>query len=318
MTVTTMLPSAETVSSVCLAAFFAALLLPPLSARILNMMLPRRARSHRLLGGALLLWLAVGLVDVIFDHLIFTHRYIYDIILGALGVFTTYSAATTFHHGSHTKSSGKSGTLEVSKTVTVSEMKEHLFYQILNVLQVTYLHAVGSASLYVRLTLCVLMATPWLFRRRFPVNSFSSNWSDGEMSIESILYRIKKYQYMFYKHALLHGLNISVALAGGSDLAETQIFRMYWIALNTSYVMEFFLQTMVRRKRLSQQTMLRLQQILMLGASVSAMHVCWSSVRFDVALLSLLANLVHRGADTFNVCCVMALILLVDHVRASV
>ena len=57
-------------------------------------------------------------------------------------------------------------------------------------------------------------ATPWLVRDQFPVNKFSDNYTKGQnkTSLISLLYRAKKYQYIFYKHVLLHGLNVSVAL----------------------------------------------------------------------------------------------------------
>ena len=104
-------------------------------------------------------------------------------------------------------------------------------------------------------------------------------------SLEAILYRFKKYQYLFYKHVLLHGLNITIALVvlnqtathpqtqdedgyihgaygthGDGDtrgdeaslrvarvltttvLTSEGYFSLYWLALNTAYVMEFFLQ----------------------------------------------------------------------------
>ena len=34
-------------------------------------------------------------------------------------------------------------------------------------------------------------------------------------ALTSVLYRLKKYQYIFYKHFLLHGLNVSAAVTGG-------------------------------------------------------------------------------------------------------
>lgn len=59
------------------------------------------------------------------------------------------------------------------------------------------------------------------------------------------MYRLKKYQYLLYKHFLLHGLNISVAISGEA-IAATPPFRLYWLSLNAAYVLEFFLQTLVR------------------------------------------------------------------------
>ena len=88
-----------------------------------------------------------------------------------------------------------------------------------------------------------------------PVNSFSKNYSGdgggkGENggtfdSLENFLYRAKKWQYVFYKTCLLHGLNVSAAIGFGrsrSDRSSTSgtFFQLYWLCLNASYVMEFF------------------------------------------------------------------------------
>jgi len=64
--------------------------------------------------------------------------------------------------------------------------------------------------------------------------------------VVSLLYRLKKSQYMLYKHFLLHGLNITVAISR-ADFIETDWFRLFWVSLNTSYVMEFFMQTLVKK-----------------------------------------------------------------------
>ena len=125
---------------------------------------------------------------------------------------------------------------------------------------------------------------------------------------EILLYRIKKAQYLFYKHVLLHGLNISMALGKqhGSDIPYGISWRVYWLLLNTSYVMEFFLQTLVKRKVLSQNRMLVFQRLLMVGASLAAIRVlllCGGEQRMvimAVCLLSLLLNLVHRHYEVLN------------------
>ena len=208
-----------------------------------------------------------------------------------------------------------------------------------------------------------LVTAPWLLRNRFPIHGFSQNWSKGsrtraketteetitKKSInthseqqsgaktsssdvglgdgEIILYRIKKAQYLFYKHVILHGLNISVALSTsgpsffslfrGEEASTTNHsyhlaipygihWRIFWLLLNTSYVMEFFLQTLVKRKILSQSYMLVLQKILMLAASLSAIKVLFGSdgepavVRPEICLLSLLLNFIHRHHDVLN------------------
>ena len=61
-----------------------------------------------------------------------------------------------------------------------------------------------------------------------------------------------RWQYLLYKHALLHGLNASVAIDGGSlvsgdALVASTHFRTYWLLLNIAYVNEFFMQTLVKR-----------------------------------------------------------------------
>ena len=83
---------------------------------------------------------------------------------------------------------------------------------------------------------------------------------DKKNILTSVLYRLKKYQYLLYKHCLLHGLNITVAADAPQDLLTDRFFRLYWLALNTAYVMEFFLQTLVRRRYMSQTLMLLMNQ----------------------------------------------------------
>ncbi len=45
------------------------------------------------------------------------------------------------------------------------------------------------------------------------LHSANYRTSPSPWGLESVMYRIKKGQYMMYKHALLHGLNVSLALA---------------------------------------------------------------------------------------------------------
>jgi hypothetical protein len=80
---------------------------------------------------------------------------------------------------------------------------------------------------------------------------------------------------VFYKNFILHGLNISLALCNlhrdlPPPLAVSPSFRLFWLLLNTAYVMEFFLQTLVKKGHLQQQTMLAMQMLLMLTCSLSA------------------------------------------------
>ena len=100
-----------------------------------------------------------------------------------------------------------------------------------------------------------------------------------------MLYRMKKYQYVFYKHFMLHGLNVGVAIDGfdglrkpretppGLSLVHATPFRLYWLGLNATYVMEFFLQTLVKRGYLTQGRMLRMNQFLMCVSTASALAV---------------------------------------------
>lgn len=113
---------------------------------------------------------------------------------------------------------------------------------------------------------------------------------------------------VFYKHFLLHGLNVSAALAPPSRgaLAAAPFFRHYWLLLNTSYVMEFFLQTLVKKRYMAQATMLRLQQLLMAASSAAALRVL-RGVSLPLAALSLALNFMHRGHDFANTAVLVAL-----------
>ena len=112
------------------------------------------------------------------------------------------------------------------------------------------------------------------------------------------MYRIKKYQYIFYKHFLLHGLNISVAL-DGLKIARGDDFRVYWLCLNISYVMEFFLQTLVKKQYMKQSHMINMQRLLMLVSTISAIRVLLH-VRFAPSILSLFLNFIRRKREITN------------------
>eukprot|EP00967_Tisochrysis_lutea_P151364 scaffold294292_cov36-Tisochrysis_lutea.AAC.1 len=108
-------------------------------------------------------------------------------------------------------------------------------------------------------------------------------------------------QYLLYKHALLHGLNASVAATvGGAPLASSTPFRVYWLCLNTSYVMEFFLQTLVKKGYMLQESMLLLQALLMGASSMVAGEVVWKFTSPVAAVVSLLLNLSRRGHELSN------------------
>mmetsp|Transcript_39321 Transcript_39321/g.123139 ORF Transcript_39321/g.123139 Transcript_39321/m.123139 type:complete len:98 (-) Transcript_39321:901-1194(-) len=69
--------------------------------------------------------------------------------------------------------------------------------------------------------------------------------------------------------------------------------------------MEFFLQTLVKRRYMSQRNMLRLNMLLMVVSSVAALQVLYQHVCWPAALLSLLLNLFHRHHEVENFCLVL-------------
>jgi hypothetical protein len=168
--------------------------------------------------------------------------------------------------------------------------------------QALYLHFMNpNLSLFARLSLLGLATIPWLVRDFFPVNKFSDNYTKiDEKSTWLIraMYRVKKYQYVFYKHFLLHGLNISIALRG-HNLSTDKLFRFYWLLLNTAYVMEFFMQTLVKKGYMLQNTMLVMQHILMAASSLVAIGAL-RNVNLLVAFISLILNFANRKHDVVN------------------
>jgi hypothetical protein len=105
---------------------------------------------------------------------------------------------------------------------------------------------------------------------------------------------------------MLHGLNISAAIYN-FQLCDSKDFRTYWLLLNTSYVMEFFLQTLVKKDYLDQDQMLILQQVLMLASTVAAIYVL-RSINFYISVLSMLLNFLNRGYDFQNVFLIILLL----------
>lgn len=280
----------------------------------------RYGRTHRLLGLALTLYLLLGMVDARrvggFTVVPPSELWLYDVGLSLLGASAALSAARDFGPSHRKVKNEASGVLDTDATVTQSEMVEHSFYQLLNLVQISFLHAVpwfapGTApgSAPGRTALALLATLPWLFRANFPVNSFSKNYElpgvGGRTPLIRLLYRLKKYQYLLYKHCLLHGLNASVAVEGmhataaAPGLASTQSFRLYWMCLNTAYVMEFYMQTLVKRGYLSQSSMLAMQQTLMLVSTTAALEVL-EAVRLLPALLSFALNMTRRGREVSN------------------
>jgi hypothetical protein len=268
-----------------------------------GMFVKRHGRMHRICGAAYLCLLAVGFLDLYFTLFDWnSYGLAYHASLGLLGTVLTLTAAFEFQH-KHVKNVA-SGTLDEHATVTFDEMIEHSFYQGLNLFQIIYLHVLGGElGLAKRLFYLIMLATlPWSMRGYFPVNKFSDNYckfDEKSTNLIRLLYRIKKYQYIFYKHFLLHGLNISVAFFAQRSTTKLTSFRLYWLLLNTSYTMEFFLQTLVKKKYLAQNSMLLMQKLLMGASSVAALHVL-RQVSFIAASFSLLLNFLHRKRDLWN------------------
>ena len=303
--------------------------------------LASHGRSHRLAGAANLAWLVLGATPRLVDPPSPSNDdrswaivcLAYDVVLGALGIAATLTAARAFPHKRVANRPGESGTLSRSAIVTQSEMVEHAFYQGVNVWQALYLHVVTGggrgpfASTFVgRMILLWFVTFPWAWRRAFPVNSFSSNWtnenleapderiqkgtmmSDTGMPIINRMYRVKKLQYIFYKHFVLHGLNISVAFpkihpstnVATLPLPQTHEWRVFWIALNTSYVMEFFMQSMVKRGLFSQRFAMFMNGLLMASSTLAALGAVFGKVRTEAAIISLLLNFINRRREILN------------------
>ena len=276
----------------------------------------------------------------------------FDVVLGLLGTATTMSAA--YHFGTPPPAKGAraataaatgSGVLDAAATVRRAEMVEHAFYQLLNLAQILALHAMswldgagaaGAADdgtlpldssadelpsqVGARASVVLLATAPWLLRRRFPVNKFSDNYSRGSgggagaSSTVATMYRIKKGQYLLYKHALLHALNATAAARQGVHLVVRPCFRGYWLALNTAYVMEFYLQTLVKRRRLAQGHMLVLNGLLMLASTIFALELLSTHVCLPIALASLGLNFVRRHHEMTNMCACLVLAVVLTHV----
>ncbi|KAJ1441116.1 hypothetical protein B484DRAFT_322662 [Ochromonadaceae sp. CCMP2298] len=271
------------------------------------MFVKQQGRRHAINGLLYFAWLGIGFLNLwhqIVNYLLF------DVVLGVLGTALPLSAAMDHQHRNVRNSA--SGTLDEHATVTHSEMIEHSFYQGLNLLQVVYFHLIPLVDSWAWRVCCLVAVTsPWLARSQYPINRFSDNYNtiDARSSaLIRVLYRTKKYQYVFYKHFLLHGLNLSVAV-GALSLPTRFDFRLYWILLNTSYVMEFFLQTLVKKRYMMQTTMLRLQVLLMLASTIAALYVL-VHVNILLALVSLLLNFANRGYDFANTMIVLTLYLL--------
>jgi hypothetical protein len=271
-----------------------------------NMFLKRHGRRHALTGLLYLLWTLFGFYSFVVKENFVSYA-VYDVVLGVLGVWLALSAAFDFQHKNVVNVA--SGTLDEHATVTYGEMIEHSFYQGVNLVQILFLHVSDRAnSRAAKICFAFLVTCPWLFRPLFPINRFSDNYRKVDSKSTNFIrtmYRIKKYQYVFYKHFLLHGLNLS-ALLYGYMLPSRREFRIFWMLLNISYVMEFFMQTLVKKKYISQAFMLQLQLLLMTAASVAALFVL-QHVDIGIAMLSLVLNFTHRNHEMFNTLLVLLL-----------
>ncbi len=244
--------------------------------------------------------------------------FVYDAVLGCSGMILTYTATRDFPHRTIRNAPGQSGTLSEKATVTQAEMMEHLFYQFLNLWQALYLHSIVYLShCGMRWCALLLMTAPWYFRHYFPVHSFQQNWQTTPMhqrtTMETILYKIKKGQYLFYKHVVLHGLNLTLCVTPMA-MTNTPEWRIFWLCLNTSYVMEFFLQSLVKRRHIDQSTMLLLNRWLMLVSSVASLRAVLTVVRWDLCAFSLLLQFRNRHHDVFNTMLIATAALVVCQV----
>ena len=248
----------------------------------------------------------------------------FDLVLGLSGILVTRTAVKDFgrlHSRVRERRTKSSGVLHETKTVATSEMEEHFFYQMVNLTQVLYLHFCEMCDGKNARTLALVLSTwsIWRYRDRFPVNSFSRNYEGGENgrwfeSVENFLYRAKKWQYVFYKTCNKHGLNVSSAIFESSSSSSSKTttttiltthgerFQLYWLCLNASYVMEFFLQTLVKKKYGTQSNALLMNQFLMVVSSLSAFPVVVHRVHPIAFVAALALNFLNRKQETANVC----------------
>ena len=312
--VTDVLPveSMQTLSVAALGAFFCVVLLR--LSQTPGMFVKRHARLHRLLGLVYLAWLLVGYADVFAPSgrarvVGVVHPVVYHAALGGLGTALTLAAAQAFGYQEKFKHKQASGTLDKHAFVTKSEMVEHAFYQAVLLVQILALHALALPGVPepARLVLALAPVAPWLVRSYFPVNSFMKNYqgvSLRDMSTEQLLYRIKKWQYVFWKHGLLISLTLTSVFE--PSIVDQRLFRVYWLFLNTSFTFEFFLQTLVKKRVIQQSEMLWLQKLLMAAGTLPAVYTVLCSVSLPATALSHVLNVYNRGHDVANTALVLA------------
>ena len=293
-------------ASACVASYLAVVLL--VSARSRRAFLGKFGRRHRISGGAHLCVLTLYVAHAVrrdssLDALTM------DATLFVSGLALTLTAHRDFakahEHAERRQLGVRSGVLHAKTAVTGAEMLEHAFYHVVNGFQIAYVHCVAQpwfarASVETRAAACLLATSAWTARGRFPINSFSNNYRDGMRDFESCMYRVKKWQYVLYKTVLLHGLNVSLAMRP-VDLISLQEFRSYWFCLNAAYVLEFFLQTLVKRKYLRQRTMLVLNLALMLISTLAVVPVLRIAVEPHAAAMMFALNFLNRKRELENV-----------------
>ena len=321
----------------------------------------RFGRGHRVAGLIHLLVLLIGVTDLAVRVIpsvfpkrttaplldtIANGRGLYDLVLGVSGCVLTYTAAVDFGIPKYRLRNAASGALDANQTVTREEITEHAFYQLFNLIQVFYLRYVcwvgelyGTQGVIAALT---MTTSVWLLRSFFPTNRFSDNYvqkvlastsdrngttrapSRDFASSTSFMYRLKKYQYVFLKHFLQHGLNVGVAMTSVQRLdtdskianapallVDSNAFRLYWLTMNSAFVMEFFMQTLVKKKMLKQNTMLRMNVFLMATSSMAVFFVL-REVHFPASIVSLNLNFLKPGRELRNVLVAVAVAVVLE------
>lgn len=308
----------------CVAWYFMAVVLA--SSRASRAFAGKFARRHRVAGLVHLCALCAVARDVVTrDRAGALDGVWYDAVMCVTGLAATVTAHADFAKTREHREAApgrKSGTLHEQAAVTGSEMLEHAFYHLVNAFQIVYVRLTGSVwfmetSGVVRSFACIGATSIWMWRSRFPTNSFSTNYRSGTLvDLETVLYRLKKYQYVMYKTVLLHGLNVSLAIVPRtSPLATTFNWRVYWLLLNSAYVFEFFLQTLVRRKYMHQWTMLAMNQTLMVLSTAAVVPVVLDNLQISAALVAFALNFLNRKRELVNVSVALAVCALSPHSR---
>lgn len=286
--------------------------------------LKKVARTHRLLGFSYFSLLFLGFLDAAFNAssdvvVVVVVRFLYDFFLGLMGAWLAWSAQE-FPRPARQQHTA-SGVLDPHATVLPSEMREHAFFQLLNASHSLLLHILswlptdttGSIFFLRIFFLWVFGFGPWIWRDRFPTHSFSANYSGMSIDPKStpwtrFLYRVKKWQFVALKHYLQNALLLVVTFfltsspSSSSRPPHSLSFRLHFMFVSTSFVMEFFMQSLVRASMLSQTSMLALHVLLMTGASLAAANALFF---FAIPLmmwgtLSMCINFANRKHDPFN------------------